>query len=180
MHKHLREKYYFINKLDTNIISQQCRGTILIYRNYSVIKNQEKDILNYNKICKKYGIKFIFANNIKLAIKLNLNGVYLPSFNNSFKHLSYSIKKNFIILGSAHNFKEIKIKKKQGVQKIFISSIFKKNKNYLGLNRFNLLTSKTNEKYIALGGVSKMNLKRLKLTNCVGFAGISFFKKKGL
>ncbi len=136
--------------------------------------------MNYNKICKKYGIKFIFANNIKLAIKLNLNGVYLPSFNNSFKHLSYSKKKNFIILGSAHNFKEIKIKKKQGVQKIFISSIFKKNKNYLGFNKFNLLTSKTNEKYIALGGVSKMNLKRLKLTNCVGFAGISFFKKKGL
>ena len=180
MHKYLREKYYFINKLDTNIISQQSKGTILIYRNYSVIKVQEKDILNYNKICKKYGIKFIFANNIKLAIKLNLNGVYLPSFNNSFKHLSYSKKKNFIILGSAHNFKEIKIKKKQGVQKIFISSIFKKNKNYLGFNKFNLLTSKTNEKYIALGGVSKMNLKRLKLTNCVGFAGISFFKKKGL
>ena len=131
-------------------------------------------------MCRRHGIKFIFANDVKLAIKLNLTGVYLPSFNNSYKHLSYSKKKNFTLFGSAHNLKEIEIKINQGVEKIFISSIFKKNKNYLGLNKFNLLTSKIKGKYIALGGVSKLNLKKLKLTKCVGFAGISFFKKKGL
>jgi thiamine-phosphate pyrophosphorylase len=180
MHNYLKEKYYFINKLDTNIIKQQDKQTTLIYRNYSDTKIEEKKILNYNALCRRHGIKFIFANDVKLAIKLNLGGVYLPSFNNSFKHLSYSRKKNFTILGSAHNLKEIKIKNKQVVKKIFISSIFKKNKNYLGLNKFNLLTSKINGKYVALGGISKVNLKKLKLTNCIGFAGISFFKKKGL
>ena len=180
MHNYLKEKYYFINKLDTNIIKHQDKQTTLIYRNYSDTKVKEKQILDYNSECRKRGIKFIFANDVRLAIKLNLTGVYLPSFNNSFDHLSYSRKKNFTILGSAHNLKEIKIKNKQGVKKIFISSIFKKNKNYLGLNKFNLLTSKINGKYIALGGISKANLNKLKLTNCVGFAGISFFKKKGL
>ena len=180
MHNYLKEKYYFINKLDTNIIKHQDKQTTLIYRNYSDTKVSEKQILDYNSECRKYGIKFIFANDVRLAIKLNLMGVYLPSFNNTFEHLSYSRKKNFIILGSAHNLKEIKIKNKQGVKKIFISSIFKKNKNYLGLNKFNLLTSKISGKYVALGGISKVNLKKLNLTNCVGFAGISFFKKKGL
>ena len=102
----------------------------------------------------------------------------MPSFDKKYKHLSYSIKKNFILLGSAHNYKEIKIKEKQKVNKIFLSSLFKKNKNFLGLYRFKILENISSNKCIALGGVNKKNIKRIKLTNVTGFAGISFFKKK--
>jgi thiamine-phosphate pyrophosphorylase len=105
-----------------------------------------------------------------------LDGAYIPSFNNQTNHLSFSYKKKFLIIGSAHNNKRIKIKEKQGVNIIFLSSIFKKNKNYLGINRFKLLSKLTNKKIVALGGISNSNLKKLKLTNCYGFAGISFFK----
>ena len=80
------------------------------------------------------------------------------------------------MLGSAHNNNEIKLKERQLVKIIFISSIFKKNKNYLGINKFKLLSKLTNNKIIALGGVSNKNLKKLKLLNCFGFAGISFFE----
>ena len=84
--------------------------------------------------------------------------------------------KKFLILGSAHNNKEIKIKEKQKVKIIFLSSIFKKNKNYLGLYKFKLLSKLTNTKVIALGGISNRNIKKLKLLNCYGFAGISYFE----
>ena len=57
-------------------------------------------------------IKFYLANNVKLALKLKLDGAYIPSFNKDIKHLSYSFPKKFIIIGSAHNNKEIKIKTK--------------------------------------------------------------------
>ena len=80
------------------------------------------------------------------------------------------------MLGSAHNNNEIKLKERQLVKIIFVSSIFKKNKNYLGINKFKLLSKLTNNKIIALGGVSNKNLKKLKLLNCFGFAGISFFE----
>ena len=80
------------------------------------------------------------------------------------------------MLGSAHNNKQIKLKERQLVKIIFVSSIFKKNKNYLGINKFKLLSRLTNNKVIALGGVSNKNLKKLKLLNCFGFAGISFFE----
>ena len=88
----------------------------------------------------------------------------MPSFN---KDLVKSIhqKKNFDILGSAHNLKEIKIKEKQKVQSIFISSLFKKNKNYLGLNKFKIISRYTKKKIVALGGVSKNNLKKIELIN---------------
>ena len=121
------------------------------------------------------------ANNIKLSIKLNLDGAYLPSFNKGFSHLSYHYNKNFLLLGSAHNLKEIRIKEKQNVSEIFLSSIFKNNTNFLGINKYNLVTKLTDKKIIALGGVTKKNIKLIRLTKSRGFAGISFFKsiKKG-
>ena len=116
------------------------------------------------------------SNNVKLAIKLRLDGVYLPSFNKSFYHLAYNFKKRFIILGSAHSLQELNIKKFQAVKFFFISSLFKKNKNYLGINKFKLLSKLTNKKIIVLGGISKKNLKKLKILNQSGFAGISYFE----
>ena len=170
------QKYYFINKFETNNIDNQDKHTIIIYRNYSSKIVNEELILKIKKYCKKRGIKFYLSNNIKLSIKLNLDGAYIPSFNRDTKHLAYSFKKNFNIVGSAHNIKEIKIKQIQCVNRIFISSIFKKNKNYLGINKFKLISNLTKTKVVALGGISKDNINKLKLLNNSEFAGISFFE----
>ncbi len=169
-------KYYFINKFQTNYIDKQDKQTIIIYRNYSSLMPNNKIILEIKNYCKKKGIKFYLSNNIKLAIKLDLDGAYIPSFNKSTKHLSYSLKRNFKIIGSAHNLREIRIKEKQDVEKIFLSSLFKKNKNYLGINKFKLTSKLTNKEIVVLGGVSKKNLKRLKILDQTKFAGISYFE----
>ena len=111
-----------------------------------------------------------------MAINLDLDGVYISSFNKDKKHLSYSFKKKFIILGSVHNIYEMRTKELQNVKAFFLSSIFKKNKNFLGVYKFKLLTYLCKRPIIALGGISNNNLKKLNLTNCNGFAGISFFE----
>ncbi|WP_415290566.1 thiamine phosphate synthase [Candidatus Pelagibacter sp. Uisw_136] len=175
MHNKFLNKFYFINKFDQSHIDKQDKETVIIFRNY----NQEVDkslILRLKNYCKIKGNKFLLSNNIKLAVNLNLDGVYIPSFNKDKKHLSYSFKKNFIILGSAHNVYEMRVKETQNVEAIFLSSIFKKNKNYLGIYKFKVFSLLSNKKIIALGGVSLNNLKKLNLTNCLGFAGISFFE----
>ena len=175
MHNKLPDKYYFINKFDTNIINNQSKNTGIIYRNYNS-NNHLETILKLKNYCKYSGYKFYLSNNIKLAIKLDLDGAYIPSFNQSFKHLSYSLKKKFKIVGSAHNLKQIRIKETQKVKKIFLSSLFKKNKNYLGINKFKLLSQLTKTKIVALGGMSKNNLKKLRILNLSEFAGISYFE----
>ena len=114
-----------------------------------------------------------------MALKLDLNGAYLPSFNCNFSHLSYSYKNKFKIIGSVHNIKEINIKKKQNISEFVLSSIFKNNKNYLGINKFKLLTINKKLNFIALGGIGNKNFRALKLLDIEGFAGISYFKKKG-
>ena len=175
MHNKFLNKYYFINKFDQSHIDKQLKETTIIFRNYNQ-KIDKKLILQLKNYCKKKGNKFLLSNNIQLAINLDLDGVYIPSFNTDKRHLSYSFKKNFIILGSAHNIYEMRTKELQCVSAIFLSSIFKKNKNYLGVNKFKLLSFLSNKPVIALGGISNNNSKKLKLTNCLGFAGISFFE----
>jgi thiamine-phosphate pyrophosphorylase len=170
------KKYYFINKFDTNNIDKQDKQTIIIYRNYLAKTPDKTLILKIKKYCKKKSIKFYLSNNVKLAIKLDLDGAYIPSFNKSLKHLAYSYKKKFRIIGSAHNLKEIRNKEIQNVDKIFLSSLFKKNNNYLGINKFKSLTKLTKKDTVALGGISKNNLKKLLLLNKIEFAGISFFE----
>ena len=150
------------------------KKTGIIYRNYQS-KNSILEIIKIKKYLNNKN-KFYLSNNIKLALKLNLDGAYIPSFNKDFSHLSYSYKRKFKIIGSAHNVKEIKIKEMQKVDQIFISSLFKKNKNFLGINKFKLLSKQTKKKVVALGGITKKNLKKLRLTCCKRFSGISFFR----
>jgi|TARA_B100001142_G_scaffold297927_2_gene320686 thiamine-phosphate pyrophosphorylase len=177
MHKNLPKYYYFIDKFEKDDIKNINKNIAIIYRNYTR-KIDIKLIQNIKDILKKKKIKFFLANNIKLAIKLNLDGVYIPSFNKEFKINSYSKKKKFLIIGSAHNLKEIKIKEKQGTQIIFLSSLFKNNKTnkFLGPIKFNILSKMTKKKLVALGGINQTNIQKLFLLNTYGFASISFLK----
>ena len=170
MHNKILKKYYFINKFDQSHIDKQDKKTIIIFRNYNQPIDEEL-ILTIKNYCKKKGNKFLISNNIKLAIKLNLDGAYIPSFNKDKKHLSYSFKKNFILLGSAHNIFEIKIKENQNISKIFLSPLFKtaKKKENLGMYKFMKLAKETKKTVVCLGGINKNNIKKIQM---MGFDNI--------
>ncbi len=177
MHNIELKKFYFIDKLNLKNLNNLNKNVSVIYRKYTG-NIEEREIINIKKICRKHKIEFFISNNIKLALKLSLDGVYLPSFNKSLKHRIYKFRKNFQVIGSAHNIKEIKEKEKQGVNIIFLASLFKKKSTYLGISRFNLLTKDTKKKIVALGGISKKNLNKLRLLKIFGFAGITYFEQK--
>jgi len=177
---HFFSKYYLTDKFDTKEIDKLSKKTIIIYRNY---EENFKNISLLGKLrnyCKGKNLKLFLSNNFKLALNLKLDGAYIPSFNKSLSHLNYSLHKNFTTIGSAHNIKEIRIKERQNVDQIVLSSLFKKNKNYLGLYRFKTLKNLTKKNVIVLGGVTKNNKKKIKLVGCNSFAGITYFKKKAL
>ena len=92
------------------------------------------------------------------------------------------MRKEFKIIGSAHNINEVKIKEMQNCEEIFISPIFKtsKHKNFLNILKFNLITKETKVKIVALGGINDQNLKKINLTKSKGVASISWIKKNGL
>ena len=175
-------KYFcYINSFDLNFISNLSKNTSIIYRNY---KNpiDENLILKIKNFCKKKGIKFYLSNNVKLAIKLDLDGAYLPAFNKNTEHNTYKMKKRFMLMGSAHNLREIREKEKQNVKLIFISPLFysKKNTSFLGIYRFLKLKKQTLVKTVCLGGINLNNIKKIKLLNVSAIAGINLFNDKKL
>ena len=175
VHKNI---YYFIDNFDRNEILSLDKKISIIYRNYKEI-NVSTIVKKLKKLCKQTGRKLYLSNNLKIALKLNLDGLYLPAFNNKLNYKNISSRKNFKIIGSAHNYKEIKIKENQGCKEIFITPVFynPKNKTYLDIVQFNNLNLTTKNNTIALGGINEKNLKRLKCTKAIGFAGISWIKK---
>ena len=177
MHNNIPAYFLFINSFNEEHIRKIDKKIAIIYRNYSIIHNK-KTILKIRKTCKDCGKKFYLSNNLKLAKNLDLDGVYLPSFNTKLNLAHINVKKRFSIIGSAHSIKEIRIKEKQGVELIFLSPLFetKKNKKVLNPTGFNYLASKTSKKVIALGGITSQNLNKLKMINAFGFAGITIFK----
>ena len=87
MHNKFLKKYYFINRFDPRHLSSLDKNIALIYRNYT--ENVDENlIIKIKKFCKKKGIKIFLSNNFRLAIKLDLDGVYLPSFNKDLRQLT--------------------------------------------------------------------------------------------
>jgi thiamine-phosphate pyrophosphorylase len=181
MHKYIPKVYYFINRFDLKELQTINNNIGIIYRNYDE-KIDEKTLILIKNYCIKNNQKFYLSNNLKIAIKLKLDGLYIPSFNNKLNTKNYNYPYQFNIIGSAHNEIEIKIKENQGCNLIFLAPIFcvKKQNNYLGVFKFNKLSQNRKSKIIALGGINNNNIKKINLLNCYGFAGISWIKKNGL
>ena len=177
-----KNKYFFIiesiKDIDLRKIKKRNKFVII----YRYIEKQDKifEIRSFRKQCKSRNIKFFVANNLKLAKKLSSDGIYLSAKNREFKYLY--LKKNFSLIGGAHNLKEINLKIMQGCKKIVYARLFKvtykPQMNYLGVIKFNYLSTNTGKKIIPLGGISYGNLNKLKLIKCDAFAVMSEIKKK--
>ena len=175
-----KNKYYlYIDKtsiINLNLIKIRKKYSV-IYRNFN--KQENIDILKlFRQKCKRKGISFYIANDLRLLNILKADGLYISSFNKEFHHLGKKID----IIGSAHNYKEIYTKQKQGCNSIFISRIFKTDykdkKGFLGVVKFNLITRKTKSPIIPLGGIRLNNLNNLKNVNSKALAILSEIKKK--
>ena len=120
-----------------------------------------------------------YNENLKFELYLNdsaFNKIKQKRLEALEKKLLIKNKSDYVLGSLKHNNKEIKNKELQNVKVLFLSSLFKQNKNYLGINKFKLLSNLTKNKVVALGGISSKNIKKIKLVNCYGFAGISYFE----
>ena len=168
-----------LNELNLDYVKKT--GAILILRNIEKYKNEE--LKKFNKHCLQRNIDLFIPNNIKTLFFLKSDNFYVSAYNKRpLKHLK-KIKPNIKILGSAHNFLEIKKKIDQGCDYIVLSRIFetsnKNKKGHLGTLKFNLITRKFAKKFIALGGINERRFKLLKILNIFGCVMLKDKKKAG-
>ena len=135
--------FVFLDQYNKQIFKNNNTNIGVIYRNYNN-SNREKELIKIAKACKKKDTNFLYLNDIKLAIKVKADGIYIPSFNKTKRFTKFR-KKKLIILGSAHNQKEIGKKYHKMFCNFLSPAVFyvKKSKNflvYINLIFYHLLT----------------------------------------
>ena len=178
MHKYLPNLFVFLDQYDYKIFENNNTNVGIVYRNYNN-PNRENELIKIAKACKKKRYRLFVSNDIKLTLKVKADGIYIPAFNKTKKYLNLE-KKNIIILGSAHNQKEIQEKISQKCRAVFLSPAFYVNKSekYLSIYKFNSLSRSYKINILALGGINQNNIRKLRLLNIKGLGSISLFKKK--
>ena len=178
-----KNKYFFIIESIRDINLKNIKNSnkfCIIYRPKKTAENIEK-LIQFRKICKTKNIDFYASNSVKLANILKADGIYISAYNKSLK---ISHLKNFKtkIIGSAHNIKELNIKKLQGCSSIIFSRLFATSYNYkkgfLGVIKFNLLKLSRKENLVPLGGIRLSNLNKLSTVKCDSIALSSEIIKK--
>ena len=173
--------YFFIDTLD-EIIRKNIKNfkkLSFVYKSDSINDINHANIVTIKKFCKKNKILFFISDNFKLAKKYEADGIFLSS---SYKKIgNIVLKKNFKIIGSAHNQLEYSLKNKQSCELIMLSPLFY-NKKYsqnkiLNVCKFNLISMGWDKKICALGGISLNNFKKLNMTRCSAVAFISLMKE---
>jgi thiamine-phosphate pyrophosphorylase len=175
------ENFYFF----TSSLTEENKKSILKFKNLAIIYQKQKysnNLIELNKIikfCKKKSIKVYVEDDIKIAKKLNLDGVLISNKNKIISlYANKDNKKKFKIIGKAHNQLEYFFKNKQNCKNILLSPIFT-NKKYnenkiLNIVKFNLISKDWKSYVFALGGVNSNNFKKIGMTDCKGIGFVSF------
>ena len=175
------ENFYFF----TSSLTEENKKSILKFKNLAIIYQKPKyknNLIELNKIikfCKKKSIKVYIEDDIKIAKKLNLDGVLISNKNKIISlYANQDNKKKFKIIGKAHNQLEYFFKNKQNCMNILLSPIFA-NKKYnenkiLNIVKFNLISKDWKNYVFALGGVNSNNFKKIGMTGCKGIGFVSF------
>ena len=142
----------------------------VIIRHYKS-KNKETIIKNILNIKKRKALTVLIAG--KYRKNLNVDGNHLP------KWVNYSRNVNKITSISVHAAKDIRKSINLKADLVFISPVFMSSshdsKQHLGTIRLGLLARLFKKDVIALGGINKNNIARLRSLPISGCAGIDMF-----
>ncbi len=93
MHISNLKKYYFIDDFNPIHLKDLDKNISLIWRSKNN-KDNLKTIYKLANFCRKNKRNLILSNNVKLALKLKLNGAYISAHNKDYRFNSYKFRKN--------------------------------------------------------------------------------------
>ena len=88
MQKKFSQLYYFVNEYNHAELLKLSKNINIIYRNYK--KNIDiSTLISIKNYCKKNKINFFISNDVNLALKYQLDGVYIPAFNKQINYIKF-------------------------------------------------------------------------------------------
>ena len=167
--------YIFIDELNIRInnniirLKKQKKKIFIIVRDVFL-----NEVLKFSR---KNQIPIFVVDNLTLAIKNKVYGIFLTSMNKILKNnIQTTTKLN--VIGLAHNQMEYFIKNRQNCSMVMLSPIFYNtkysNSKILKPIRYNLISLGWKKEVCALGGINQQNIKLINLTksNSIGIKSL--------
>ena len=128
-------------------------------------------------LCEKYGVPFIVNDNVDIAIKCKADGVHVGQEDMSIADVRKKAGDGMIIGVSAHSVREALRAVRGGADYLGVGAVFgsatKKDASTLPLQTLKDICNAVSVPVVAIGGINKANMLKLKGTGIDGVALVS-------
>ena len=136
-----------------------------------------REALEISSLCKKYNVPFIVNDNVKIAVKCNATGVHVGQDDCEVSEVRKLVGDKMIIGVSAHNVEEAKKAVASGADYLGVGAVFststKADTNVLSFETVKAISDAVNVPIVAIGGINRDNILKLKGTGVDGAAIVS-------
>lgn len=152
----------------------------------TIVQLREKDISSkefydiaksLRKITKKHKVPFIINDRVDIALAVNADGIHVGQSDLSLKNVRKLIGKDKIIGVSCGNLEEAKKAYKNGADYLGVGAIFptntKKDAKDVGIDGLKEIINNIPLPIVAIGGINKENIEKLRDINLAGVALVS-------
>ena len=159
-----------------NAILRLPAGSGFIFRQYDH-PERERMAQTFLRLCRKRRIVFLLAGDWRMALRIHADGVHFPQGQAHQARAIRTVRPDAIVTVAAHNLRSMHRAHHFGADAILLSPVFATQSHpggaVLGPARFAHAAHKFPVPVIALGGLNRGNVRRLKGSGAAGIAGIS-------
>lgn len=136
-----------------------------------------KEAREIKSLAKEYKVPFIINDNVDVAMKVDAEGVHVGQDDRDAKEVRKIIGKNKILGVSAQTIKQAIKAEKDGADYIGVGAVFptgtKKDAENLSIEILKKICQSVTIPVVAIGGITKENILKLKGSNIAGVALVS-------
>jgi len=159
-----------------NAILRLPAGSGFIFRHYDQ-PGREAMARELLRLCRKRRIMFLLAGDWRMALRVAADGVHFPEGLAHQAGAMRRVKPDALVTVAAHGLRSMHLARHFGADAILLSPVFATQSHpggaVLGPARFARAAHRFSVPVIALGGLNRGNVRRLKGGGAAGIAGIS-------
>lgn len=136
-----------------------------------------KEALKIKELAKEYDVPFVINDNVDIAVKCDAEGVHVGQSDMEAEDVRKKIGKDKILGVSASNLKEARLAEEKGADYLGVGAVFststKLDADEVSFDTLKEICDNVSIPVVAIGGISKDNILKLKGTNVDGVAVVS-------